>query len=380
MNPPDGTWGVAERLVLPDDNEALEQIYNSFPAFSSYDTHTVIEHRRPDCNFETALMFWLAAQVFENPSYHTVTGNILHYLYRRSGMRNTRYPEFPLGAWRWANEKWIPVVWFDDNAWNATLALLLSRESSKLDVRFDLATSAMTLADCMLAAFIRQFPGRDDAASAGEYTWHGRLDSPHWGSLACMAFAAALRNGADTRFAEAITAYETFLNRSFDKFTTSEHAYVVIGASLCAAWTGSDDSLTTARRSADLLVARQDSVTGNIPSEWGSEAPVGRHLVDTIYTQNWALLGLHNLSAITGEQRYRNAFEKAFALLLRIQDPAPEKHLNGCWRGMYDLARNRWGGGNRYEGGAASIYSGWTNAPIAIVAAMELQGRSLATE
>jgi hypothetical protein len=64
-------------------------------------------------------------------------------------------------------------------------------------------------------------------------------------------------------------------------------------------------------------------------------------------------------------------------LLLKIQDKSPEKHLHGCWRGMYDLKTKSWGGGDRFEGGANSIYSGWTNAPISIVTAFELLGKSL---
>lgn len=377
MDPADGSWGVAERIVLPDGNEALERIYTTFPAYSAFERHTVIEHRRPDCNFQTALLFLLAGRCCEHPDYQTVTRNLVHYLYRRSGMRNTRYQEYPLDVWRWANEKWAPVVYFDDNAWNATLALVLARLAPDLDAAYGLRASALTLTDRLLTAFQRQFPGK--APVGGEYQWHGRLDSPHWGSLVCMALAAAIREGAETSpLADAITAYERFLADAFDTFTTSEHAYIVLGASLCAAWAGTPDSLATARRSADLLVARQDPATGNIPSEWSSEAPVGPHLVDTIYTLNWALPGLQTLAALSGESHYRTAFEKALNLLIRIQDPSPEKHLAGCWRGMYDLARNQWDGGNRYEGGAGSIYSGWTNAPIAATIALELMDRNLA--
>ncbi|MBO7742039.1 MAG: hypothetical protein J6S21_05740, partial [Victivallales bacterium] len=59
--------------------------------------------------------------------------------------------------------------------------------------------------------------------------------------------------------------------------------------------------------------------------------------------------------------------KKRALFLAEIQDDGSERReLKGCWRGMYDCAMRTWGGGNRYEGGAGSIYSGWTNAPIAI--------------
>jgi hypothetical protein len=44
---------------------------------------------------------------------------------------------------------------------------------------------------------------------------------------------------------------------------------------------------------------------------------------------------------------------------------------------LYDTGPNAWGGGDRYEGGAGSIYSGWTNAPIALSFLFEATDRSL---
>jgi len=44
---------------------------------------------------------------------------------------------------------------------------------------------------------------------------------------------------------------------------------------------------------------------------------------------------------------------------------------------MFDLNANSWGGGDRFEGGAGSIYTGWTNAPIASVIAMDILGKDL---
>ena len=69
--------------------------------------------------------------------------------------------------------------------------------------------------------------------------------------------------------------------------------------------------------------------------------------------------------------------EKLLDLIVNIQDRSPQAHLNGCWRGMYDLEKECWGGGDRFEGGANSIYTGWTNAPIAWAVAFELEKSNL---
>lgn len=47
-----------------------------------------------------------------------------------------------------------------------------------------------------------------------------------------------------------------------------------------------------------------------------------------------------------------------------IQNP------DGSWQGMYDISLCRWAGGDRYEGGANSIYTGWTNTVIALAMLM----------
>jgi len=67
-------------------------------------------------------------------------------------------------------------------------------------------------------------------------------------------------------------------------------------------------------------------------------------------------------------------------LLLQIQDRSPRPELSGCWRGMYDLEQKCWGGGNRFEGGAGSIYSGWTNTSIALALCYFLNQRSIITD
>jgi hypothetical protein len=126
----------------------------------------------------------------------------------------------------------------------------------------------------------------------------------------------------------------------------------------------------------EKLMGRMDPKTGNLPAEHG-ESPIGPHLVDTIYTINWAMIGFQNLYAVSQKKQYHDVFKKLMELILHIQDRSAEKYLNGCWRGMYDLKMKRWGGGDCYEGGANSIYSGWTNAPISLCIAYELTSGSL---
>lgn len=373
MDPPNGSWGVAERVLLTEGNEAKEKTFSAFTAYSEYERHAIIEHRRPDCNFETALMFRLAAEAFDDSKHMGTANNILRYLYDRSGLLNRKRDAFPYGAWKWSSEQWPTNVYFDDNAWNATIAIILGSRYPELESRFELVQSGLDVCEVMLEAFDNQF--KNDPPE-GAFRWAGDIHSPHWGSLSCMAFAYAHQRAPSAKYLKAIEAYDRHVNDAFDSFTTSEHAYVVIGSGLAASLLGHEASGATARRSADVLLKKQDPETGNIPSEWSKEAPSGEHLVDLIYTQNWALLGLFLMSDLDDSEQYHRAFHKAFDLVLSVQDPTPEAHLHGCWRGMYDLKTAAWGGGNRYEGGADSIYTGWTNAPISIIICAELLGKN----
>lgn len=102
MEPPDGSWGVAERLSVAE-GEALEKMKRAFPAWTTLSQGLVIEQRRADCNFEAALLYKLAGEVLDDPECGAVAGKLLDFLYFRSGLLN-RYDEgFPAGGWRWSH-------------------------------------------------------------------------------------------------------------------------------------------------------------------------------------------------------------------------------------------------------------------------------------
>ena len=93
---------------------------------------------------------------------------------------------------------------------------------------------------------------------------------------------------------------------------------------------------------------------------------------------NWATLGLyHAWLLFDREPVYRSALDRSLTFLERIQDRSGALYFDGCWRGSYDTQRGAWGGGNRWEGGQDSIYSGWTNAPLALAFLFDLTGQSL---
>ncbi len=375
MIPENGLWGVAERVLLVDNNKTAQKTLNSFPAWTPHDKdgYAIVEQRRADCNLQTAFLFLRIHEIFGIQHVHSIARNILAFLFNRSGLLQRTGGEKIEGAWNWSHIKHDLVIYFDDNAWMATLMLKMSGHYPDLNKEFHLREWGLKLADLLADAFPRYFA--DAKATEGNFRWQGNPQLPHWGSLVCQALAEAMRIHPKKAYRDVIDSYHKYLLERIDVFTPSEYGYALLGAT--AAYTVMKDnlSLKTARAFADELVAVMDPVTGNLPARH-YEAPVGDHLADTIYTLNWAVLGMQNMQQI--DDKYTAAYEKILELLINIQDTSPEPWLHGCWRGMYDMKAKAWGGGNCYEGGADSIYTGWTNAPIAWAVAFALQHKCFA--
>lgn len=380
MSPSNGNWGVAERLFQVADPVFRQSVLASFNSWTDYGDWVVIESRRSDCNFQTALLFSLASEALGIRDDKTAE-NLLEYLYCRSGLLNRKYPETPAGVWNHHHTDWHPVLWLDDNAWCLAIPLILEATNPELAAKFPLRENATKLAFSLYEGFTRTMASDEYCLSPDCYDplniWQGRPKLPHWGSLCCLALALSVRAGIGTdEFPLCIKHYHQYLGSALDKLNVSEYAYALTGASAAAKILGDPFYLDLAEEFARRIISRMDPETGNIPSEH-YEAPNGTALVDTIYTVNWALFGFQNLLAVSDRPEFSVAYEKLLNLIINIQDKSESTTFNGCWRGMYDMVAQNWGGGERREGGAGSTYSGWTNAPISIVLSSELLGKTV---
>ncbi len=373
MNPASGIWGVAERVALAADNSALDKTLAEFPAYSRIDGGYIIEQRRADCNFECAYLFLLAAEVFADSAYREIAVNILDFLYFRSGLLNRGKEKYPPASWNWSTILRESRVWFDDESWCVFLALQIAAKYPKLNERYDLRHHALILSDALAEVAITtlpenlQYDGKTWWGDPAE-VWLGNLALPHWGALVVMALARAAKENADPRYRNYIGRYLQYLQKQLPLLNASESSYALLGVKAAAHYLGMPEARKLSAALSEKLTAKLARY-GNLPAEH-YEAPCGEHLVDTIYTVNWATLALQSTPEV-------EATEKLLALLAKIQDNSSEVHLAGCWRGMYDLEQGAWGGGNAYEGGAGSIYTGWTNAPIAWAMALRILNRNL---
>lgn len=391
MRPNDGFWGVAERIADVGSNEAKKKIDQFFPQQTRLNANTVmLEHRRADCTIETALMFDLAGEYFDHDNYREIAENLIDFLLHRSGMQVVDPGSKVWNLWRWSmqNSEAGNKVWTDDNAWIVICSLVLAGRGHG-----ELRETGLSTAEGLHRQLLPYFGfieknGRD--AKYKEATMDGIQLNPHWIGLATLALAFA-DNTQETRDHYDIvkTYHETVLDgpQAWDTdsqcktgsgidWAISEHAYLTFIAPLVAKVYGDSRIMEIAEKAASILLGNQHP-DGHFTSNH-FEAPEGGHFADLIYTQNWATLGLHHMAELLPEKpEYRAAFEKSAQLLIKIQDPKENPVFKGCWRGMYDCQTGDWGGGNKFEGGHGSIYSGWTNAPISTAFLLELTGSTL---
>ncbi len=272
-------------------------------------------------------------------------------------------------------------------AWVITILCAMARRG-----RTELAAPAIETARRLHAMVQRYFAdverlGFDHQPS--EDLVQGIRMNPHWIGLLTMAFAHAQAADPDTDYSDVVHRYyASYVLRgppAFDEasrhaarrhpWSISEYGYLSLSASICAR-VFDDDAVRAALRTSVAILLESQLAQGNFPSEH-YEAPAAPNLVDLVYTQNWATLGLFHAARVLDDAGCARAVEKSLDLLARIQDTSPQSWLKGCWRGLYDMSAGRWGGGDLSEGGANSIYSGWTNAPIAIAFLFSATGESL---
>ena len=105
----------------------------------------------------------------------------------------------------------------------------------------------------------------------------------------------------------------------------------------------------------------------------------GDSVCDLLYTVNYALLGLHEASVITGDKKIELAENRLAEFLCRIQVKSDtHSYLDGCWMRGFDYKLWEYYGSSSDIGwGPWSVESGWTNSWISSTLAMRYKKQSL---
>jgi hypothetical protein len=105
----------------------------------------------------------------------------------------------------------------------------------------------------------------------------------------------------------------------------------------------------------------------------------GDPICDLLYTCNFALIGLHEAAAATGEELYTRAEGRLADFLCRIQiTSTAHPELDGAWYRAFDFRQwDYWASNADWEWGPWCTETGWTQPWIAGTLALRQQKTSL---
>lgn len=368
---------------------------------------------RDDCNAEVAMALAVDASLNGSRRSREVASNLLKYIYVDSGMcggvrGNPKHPAFGLMAWGAISPVWTCANYGDDNAramlgtviaeaclgtsnWNEHImrALLANlRTTGKLGFRHDRVDIGPLEAN-----------GWKHYADQENINYSPHMDSYLW---ACNLWAYR-----QTGYKPFLESAKTAIKMTVEAFPkqwrwndTNERSRML----LCLAWLvrleDTPEHRGWLKTIADDLLARQQPCGAILELLGGTggghyflpqsneqygvmETPLiqenGNPVTDQLYTTGFALLGLREAAAATGDAGLKSAEDKLAEYLCRIQVRSKAvPYLNGTWFRAFDYGRwDYWASSADLGWGAWSAETGWGPAWITAIMGLRLKGTTV---
>lgn len=368
---------------------------------------------RADCQAETAMVLALQATLADDARSRTVAKNLLDFLHVKSGMHggvrgNPKHPAFGLIAWGAGSPAWEVANYGDDNA-RALLGTMAAAACLRSDA-WDEPMLESLLANLRTTGKLGFRGDRIDIPALEHNGWRAYHDaspvnySPHFEGYPWACFLWAYRHTDEREFLNrAATAIGMTMNAYPDHWrwgSNLERARML----LPLAWLVRVDDTPEHRGwlsqvASDLLKDRQPCGairerlrehgvgfftapasneaygTGETPLIQANGDPVS----DQLYTSGFALLGLHEAAAATGNAQYKAAEDRLAAYLVRIQNRSQRMpSLDGSWFRAFDYRRwECWASSADIGWGAWSVEAGWGQAWAAATLALRARHTTL---
>ncbi|RPF54268.1 hypothetical protein [Aquisalibacillus elongatus] len=365
--------------IMPKVDGSLG-IYENIHAFRG----TVSQDIRPDCNAQSALMFYLYGEYSGNDRYKDTSHNILKYLLE-SGYQDLDPESLTYGFWKWfkfPSDK-PDQMFTDDNSWVALVLLYLYRKTGHSDYkrRGLLTIEAMYRTQNHLGL-------RVEAIRRHELLEHGANHfkesnecsmNPHFESIAHAAYLQAYLVTKDQTYLDVASKGTRHLLENMDQLKfmyskTSGFSRFLLALSEVYQLTNYDVFLKGIQEVVDYLRTHQHELGGieeadnPDPDRYGKEdTGVFRFnnegIGDQLYTNNFLLLNSFEAYRSTGNQEYLEFHKRIKAFIQQIQITSERDVFHGGWMRAYHLQQQEYFGNNGDTGwGAYCIESGWTNA------------------
>ena len=422
---------AARDEALPDTVEA-EAFARSVAWFRSYGVYSIDQKKgviegyesaideqgrqmqrtwpRGDCIGESTMPFILDWLVNRNPASKRLAGQMLDYVCFSPDFREQDPASPTYGLSKWSPD--TPVFYGQENASIILPALLAGRMLG--DDRWDERILQLLLANLRTTGklgFRRNALRRGDFP-AGPEGWRPLQEAgptiyaPHYQASLWAAYLWAYGlTGYGGFFDAAKQAIGMTMSAYPDRWIwtnglTQELARMLLPLAFLVRLEDTAEHRAWLRRMADDLLAYMQPCgairEGLGPLENGKYPPPrsnetygtdessllqedGDPVCDLLYTADFALIGLHEAAAATGEALYREAEDRLMQFLCRIQvRSSAHPYLDGAWLRGFDYELwEYWASSSDQGWGAWCVESGWTNAWIAAVLGLRLAGQSL---
>lgn len=367
---------------------------------------------RSDCHAETAAVLALDAMLNGDKRSWKTASNLLDYVYFTSGMcggarGNPKHPAYGLIAWGNISRAWEVASYSDDDG-RVMLGTMLA--SACLDEnKWDEPLLRALLANLRTTG-PQGFRGdRIDMPPIEAVGWRHFHDtdrvnySPHHESSLWTCNLWAYRQ---TGYKPFIERTKTAVRMTMDAFPdgwrwndSMERARMLICLSWLVRLEDTPEHREWLDRIADSIISFQqpsgaiDERRGGILTgfqiamsneEYGTgETPLiqqnGDPVTDQLYTTGFALLGLHEAYAATGNSRLKAAEDKLAEFLCRIQVRSEKyPYLDGTRFRAFDHRQwDYWASSGDVGWGAWSVEAGWAQAWTAVVLGLRQKGVSM---
>ncbi len=368
---------------------------------------------RDDCNAEVAMALAVDASLNNNARSREVASNLLRYIYVDSGMcggvrADPKHPAFGLMAWGAIAPNWTKANYGDDNA-RAILGTIIAEACLGTGNWNEFIMRAL-LANLRTTGKLGFRDDRVDIGPLEANGWKYYADqeninySPHMDSYLWACFLWAYRQTGYKPFLESA---KTAIKMTVEAFPnewrwndSNERSRML----LCLSWLirleDTPEHRGWLKKISDDLISRQQPC-GAIMELMGStggghfflpqsneqygtmETPLiqenGNPVSDQLYTTGFALLGLREAAAATGDPKLKAAEDKLTEYLCRIQVKSTEvPYLNGTWFRAFDFGRwEYWASSADLGWGAWSAETGWGPAWITAIMGLRLKGTTV---
>ncbi|MFN3649839.1 MAG: hypothetical protein ACK47B_09665 [Armatimonadota bacterium] len=369
---------------------------------------------RADCQAESAMVLAGAWALRRDRKSREVGENLLEYLYERSGLHggvhaDPTHPAFGLIKWGAVSPLWEVATYGDDEA--RTLLATLAATGWTQSSRWDRSVLRALLANLRTTGRLGFRGDRIDLPELERRGWKSFYDaervnlSPHFEAYLWACYLWGYRATGEREF---LDRTREGIRRTMDAYPSGwrwrdnlDRARMI----LALAWLVRVDDrpqhrewLTRVTR--DML--RNQRPSGALAEEvneqgggghlhvppsnesYGTgETPLiqknGDPVSDQLYTTGFALFGLREAAAATGEPWMREAEDRLARYLCRIQIRAPEHpYLDGAWFRAFDYGRWEYFGSSGDIGwGPWCVETGWGQSWILATLALREQQSSL---